>query len=137
MYICVCVYVEEGEKRKEGLCVCVCGRGGEKEGRSACVVQCHVFIQDGGERSIMMAPAATSLITAEAVRVNFGTFSILPISLPPLNTILCHTDRASNPAACLNGNHGNIPGPALWGARTAESGQVGVSLTPPVSTIVV
>ena len=136
MYICVCVYVEEGEKRKEGLCVCVCGRGGEKEGRSACVVQCHVFIQDGGERSIMMAPAATSLITAEAVRVNFGTFSILQ-SLPPLNTILCHTDRASNPAACLDGNHGNIPGPALWGARTAESGQVGVSLTPPVSTIVV
>ncbi|CAI8049637.1 Arabinose 5-phosphate isomerase KpsF [Geodia barretti] len=49
MYICVCVYVEEEEKRKEG----------------------HVFIQDGGERSIMMAPAATSLITAEAVRVNF------------------------------------------------------------------
>ena len=116
--------------------MCVCGRGGEKEGRSACVVQCHVFIQDGGERSIMMAPAATSLITAEAVRVNFGTFSILQ-SLPPLNTILCHTDRASNPAACLDGNHGNIPGPALWGARTAESGQVGVSLTPPVSTIVV
>ena len=53
-----------------------------------CVVQCHVFIQDGGERSIMMAPAATSLITAEAVREIFGTFSILPISYLSLDSIL-------------------------------------------------
>ena len=37
------------------------------------VLQCHVFVQDGGERSIMMAPSATSLISAEAVRDNFGT----------------------------------------------------------------
>jgi hypothetical protein len=42
-----------------------------KEGWFVCVVQCHVFIQEGGERSIMMAPAATSLITAEAVREIF------------------------------------------------------------------
>jgi sugar/nucleoside kinase (ribokinase family) len=35
--------------------------------------QCHVFIQDGGERSIMMAPAATSLINADTVQQNFGS----------------------------------------------------------------
>ncbi len=41
--------------------------------RALCVVlQCHVFIQEDGERSIIMAPASTSLITAQAVQEYFG-----------------------------------------------------------------
>ena len=34
--------------------------------------QCHVFIQENGERSILMAPAATSQINATAVQNHFG-----------------------------------------------------------------
>ena len=34
--------------------------------------QCHVFIQEDGERSIAMAPASTSQISAENVQNYFG-----------------------------------------------------------------
>ena len=39
--------------------------------------QCHVFIQEDGERSIVMAPAATSLINTQAVMEHFGTSQLV------------------------------------------------------------
>ena len=42
-------------------------------------LQCHVFIQEGGERSIVMAPAATSLLNQKTVTDNFGKH---PFSIP-------------------------------------------------------
>ena len=44
-------------------------------------LQCHVFIQEDGERSIVMAPASTSLINAQAVQEHFGTTSIRNIPI--------------------------------------------------------
>lgn len=38
----------------------------------AVIVQCFVFIQRDGERSIIMAPAATSLIDGAAIDQYFG-----------------------------------------------------------------
>ena len=35
-------------------------------------MQCHVFIQEDGERCIFMAPAASSLIDKAAAREHFG-----------------------------------------------------------------
>ena len=37
-------------------------------------MQCHVFIQEGGERSIVMAPAASALLNDKAVNENFGNW---------------------------------------------------------------
>ena len=38
-------------------------------------MQCHVFIQEDGERSIVMAPASTSIMDAQAVQEYFGRHS--------------------------------------------------------------
>ena len=37
-------------------------------------VQCHVFIQEDGERCIFMAPAASSLINKAAASEHFGKY---------------------------------------------------------------
>ena len=42
---------------------------------STVCMQCHVFIQEDGERSIVMAPASTSIIDAQAVQEYFGGYS--------------------------------------------------------------
>lgn len=45
-------------------------------------LQCHVFIQEDGERSILMAPATTSCIDKEAVQKYFGQLLNFTCVLP-------------------------------------------------------
>ena len=66
---CICLHCHDFSI-KQSHCVVLCYIVLH---RALCIyTQCHVFIQENGERSILMAPAATSQINAAAVQNHFG-----------------------------------------------------------------
>ena len=68
-----------------------------------------MFIQEGGERSIVMAPAATSLLNQETVSSNFGKkhTHILSLSLS-LTLTLTHTHTHTHTHTLLSPNYAYV-----------------------------